>query len=110
MPGTAGTRDELNQLAVAPDQEVCRNAQALQLAEVRMGRGIKAIGEEVDYSAAAELIRRQTNGVDDYQPDGFALGPLIAVWRWHPSCRGQPALVFVGVRMLHSFMPSRAMR
>jgi hypothetical protein len=35
---------------------------------------------------------------------------LIAVWRWHPSCRGQPALVFVGVRMLHSFMPSRAMR
>lgn len=111
MPGSTGAGNELDQLAVAPDQEVCCDAQALYFAIIGMSCRIQAIGKQVDYSAAAELIWRQTNGVDDYQPDGFSRGPLISVWRWYPPCPGQPALVFVGdPRVLHSFMPSRAMR
>ena len=67
MPGASLARDELDQLAIAPDQEVRRNAQAADASEIGMGVRVEAIGEQPDDVVAAKLFRWQADGMDDDQ-------------------------------------------
>jgi hypothetical protein len=45
VPGAQCARDELDQRAVAPDQEVRGDAHSRERAEIRMRAGIEPIGE-----------------------------------------------------------------
>ena len=45
VPGAALAGDELDQLAIAPDQEVGRNTQVADASEIRMGVRVEAVGE-----------------------------------------------------------------
>jgi len=70
VPRTLGARDELDQLAVATDEEMSGNLRAGNGREVRMGRGIEPVGEEIDNTVPAELTRRQADVMNDEEVDG----------------------------------------
>src|SRR5438034_11484431 len=63
MPGAARDRHELHELAVAPHEEVRRDAQLRDLAEIRVRFRVEAIGEEALDRVAAVLPRRQADRV-----------------------------------------------
>ena len=111
MPGTAGAGNELDQFAVTANKEMGRNPQVLYFTKIVMRLGIETIGKQLNDSRSAEFAGRQTDGVDDDQSDRFIRGPLITVQRWHPTRAGQPPLVARRVlHLIHSFIPSRAIR
>ena len=80
VPGTPGARDELEQFAITPYQEVAGNLVALDLAIVRVGTWVKAVGEQFDDARPAELARRKTDAVNDQQLDVRVSRPFIAIW------------------------------
>jgi hypothetical protein len=80
VPGTPDTGNELDQLAIAPDQEVRRNTQALYLTKVGMSRRVELVGEQGDNSGSTELAWRQADGVDDDQPHRFPQWSLVTIW------------------------------
>jgi hypothetical protein len=55
MPCAVEATDELDQLTVAPDEEVRRDPKVRNRREVRVAAWLEAIGEEVDDAVAAEL-------------------------------------------------------
>jgi hypothetical protein len=79
MPGTSGTRDKLDQFAIAAYQEVAGNLEALNLAVVWVGTRVEPVGEKFDDAGAAKLARRQADVVNDQELDGRACRPVIAV-------------------------------
>lgn len=81
MPRPVVARDELDQLAVAPDEEMRRDLQGADSGEVGMARRVQPVGEEVKDVVAAELARRQADGMDHDQPGRFAGRPGIEVRR-----------------------------
>jgi len=85
MPGAPTTFDELDQLAVAPDQEMGRDTQACDRPEIRMGIGIEPIGEERLDVRPAEPVRRQADCVYDDQLDRSAARAFVRVRRCDES-------------------------
>jgi hypothetical protein len=79
MPGAPGTRDELDQFAIAAYQEVAGNLVALDLAIVRVGARVKAVGEQFDDAGAANLAWRKADVVNDQEIDVGAPRPVIAI-------------------------------
>lgn len=79
MPGTSGTRDKLDQFAIAAYQEVAGNLEALNLAVVWVGTRVEAVGKQFDDAGATELARRQADVVNNQELDGRACRPVIAV-------------------------------
>jgi hypothetical protein len=81
VPCPLAAGDELDEPAVAADQEVRRHAQRRDRREIRVRRGVEAVREQPLDGVAAERARRQRNAVDDDQRHGFAGGSRIAVRR-----------------------------
>jgi hypothetical protein len=79
VPGTSGAGNELDQFAIAPDQEVRRNSQAMYLAKVGMGRRVELVGEQGDNSSSTELAWWQADGVDDDQAHRLTQWSLVAI-------------------------------
>lgn len=79
MPCAVEATDELDQLTVAPDEEVRRDPKVRNRREVRVAAWLEAIGEEVDDAVAAELPGGQRDAVYDDQADGCAAGSCVTV-------------------------------
>ena len=79
MPRTPVGRNKLDELPIAPDQEVRGDMQRPQLIEEWMMVAIQAIGEQVDDERPAELAGRQTDVMDDQQIDRRVLRPAVAI-------------------------------
>ena len=92
MPGSRLTRHELNELAVAADQEVRRNSQAGYCFEIRISRRIQAIGKQPRYFVAAETPWWKADTVNDNQLDAAALGTGITVGGGNLLCGIQYAI------------------
>jgi hypothetical protein len=45
MPGALPAGDKLDQFAVAPNEKMCRNAQATDLRKVGVGSGVESVGK-----------------------------------------------------------------
>jgi hypothetical protein len=81
MPGAQCARDELEQRAVAPNQEVRRDAYCRKLAKISVRVRVEAIGKQLDDGVPTELARRQRDVVNDQQRDALAFRPGIAIGR-----------------------------
>lgn len=81
MPGALGAGDELNQLAVAADEEVAGDFEIFDGFVVGMFARVEPVGEEIDHARPAELIRRQADVVDDDQLDRAALRARVEIGR-----------------------------
>ena len=111
MPGAQAARNELQQPAVAPDQEMGGDAQMPDLGVIGMRLRVEGAGKQPLDAVAAELSRRKGNGVDHDQLRRGALGSRIAVRRGHAKRAGQPALgIQRRLGQAHSFSPSRSIR
>ena len=115
MPSTLPTGDELDQLAIATNEKMRRDAQMADLREVGMGGGVELIGEQVHDTLTTELCRWQADGMDNNQRNGLAQRTFITIGRFDmpharkPAVRpdfrnGRPA------QGTHSSIPSRSMR
>lgn len=92
MPGAFTAADKLNQLAVAPDEEVGGHAQPGKGSIVRMGCGVEAIGEQLDNPLTAKPPWGQTDVVYHQQiNDGFCR-TLIEIRRGDQARFRDPAL------------------
>jgi hypothetical protein len=76
MPGAPIAVDELQQAAVAPDQEMRRDTQAAQRFEVRMGPWVQPAQEQVVDVGTAVLAGWQADRVQDHQVDAACLAGL----------------------------------
>src|SRR3972149_6538227 len=91
VPRALFARHELDQLTIAPDQEVRRHLAPRNPAVIRMRAWIEAIGEQLDDSRPAEFSRRQADVVDHQQLDHAAFGTLVAVGRRNTTDSSDPA-------------------
>lgn len=81
MPRAQGAGHELQQLAVAADQQVGRHAQVANRCVVGMRVRIEPIRKQIDNAGSAEFSWRQADTVDNEQLDRHAGRTLIAVGR-----------------------------
>ena len=81
MPRALAARHELDQRAVAPDEEVRRHAQFGDRREIRVCAGIEAVGEQPFDGVAAELAGRQRDTVHDDERDLARRRPCVAIGR-----------------------------
>ena len=79
MPRALLGRDVLDERAVAPDQIVRRDPEALDLLEVRVRVGIEAAHEEIIYIRTAILAGGKRDVVDHEERDLLALGAVVVV-------------------------------
>ncbi len=79
MPGPLGTGYELHHFAITSDQKMGGHSQAFDGRVIRMRFGIQAIGEEFQDPRSAELVRRQTDGVNHDQVNRGARWSRIAI-------------------------------
>ena len=89
VPGALGAGNELDQLAIAPDQEMRRHVEVAQGPVVRVGGGIEGVGEQPDDGITAELARRQADVVHDQQRDRRVLRTLVEIGRGHLNRPGE---------------------
>ena len=90
MPRPAIDGDELQKLAVPPDQKVRRNPHTLQIGKIGMRRVVKAIGEQGNNLVATKNAWRQGDVVYHDQLGEHTGWPLIAVRRGHAARHRQP--------------------
>lgn len=109
MPRARIAGDELHNLAVSPDEEMCRDAKPGDIREVRMRGGRQTVCEKFGDTIAAEFSGRQADRMNDQQRWRFAVGPLIAVRGRNVADACEPA---GGIERAdgHSSMPSRSIR
>ena len=79
MPGPLIAGDELHQLAITPQQKMCRDAQIAQAGIKRMRGHIECIGEQTLDIRPAKLVRRQADIVQNDHVDRHAGRAGIAV-------------------------------
>lgn len=91
MPGSLVTGDKLDEMAIATDEEVRRNAPVGDGGEVGMGRWIKPIGKQLNHGVTAILPRWQADGVNDEEAGYFISGAGIVVGAWNSLNAAQPA-------------------
>lgn len=93
MPRPLEDRNELDQLAITPDEEVRRNLESADGGIVGMGGGIKPIGEQVFDGVSPELPGRQADGMDHDQARRHAGRTLVLIGRDDLTRLGQPARI-----------------
>lgn len=93
MPRTIQARNELDQMTIAPDEEVRGNPAVGNGGEVGMRRRVEAVGEEIGHGCSAKLARWQADGMDDEQAGSLARGPGIMIRTRDPLDSMQPAVV-----------------
>ena len=81
VPRALRARHELDQPAIAADEEVSGHFHARDRGVERMRRRIEAVGKVLDDAGTAERARRQADVVDDEEVDRAGGGPLVAVGR-----------------------------
>ncbi len=112
VPCALAARDELQQRAIAADQEVGRDAKAAKGREGGMRRGVERVAEEPLDGVAAVLARRQADRMDDDQIDWNARRAWPEVRRLPALGVGQPAVAPTGrsaalrARRVHSRSPA----
>ena len=107
VPGPQLGRHVLDELAVAPDEEMRGDGEPLDFPEEGMRLGIEPAEEEVVDPRAAEKSRRQRDVVDHDERDLLALGALVAMGRRHPARAGaHPG----DVEEINQSIPSRSRR
>ena len=92
MPGPLPTWHELDQAAVAPDEEMGRNFQVPDFGIVRVCPCVEAIGEQRDDAVAVILAWRQADVVDDDEADIVWLRSRIAIGRGDEAGCGGDAM------------------
>ena len=108
MPGPIVTRDILNHQAVASNQKVGRDPQALQGGKARVRSAVEPPQEEVRDVVALETTLGQADAMHHDQVEAGPKRPRIGVWRWRVDeawCRANPAVCPQGIKGLHG--PSR---
>jgi hypothetical protein len=88
VPRAAGARNELQELAAAPYEEVGRNSKIAQALVVRVPGAVEGIAEQADHVVAAKLARRQADVVDHDQPDRLADRAVVAIRRCNKASPG----------------------
>ena len=83
MPGAPMKGHVLHHLAIAPDQQMGRDAQRVDFAEIGMGRRIQRVGEQAIDVVTAELARWQADAVDDQQTDLRPVRSGVLIGRGH---------------------------
>ena len=83
VPRALSARHELDQLAVAADEEVRRHVEIPDRRVVRMRGGVEPVGEKFDDARAAKFSRRQADRVYDEEVHRAARRPRVAVGRGH---------------------------
>jgi hypothetical protein len=91
MPRALLAGHELQQFAIAADQEVRRHAQLLELLKTLVLRRIEGVGEQAFDRVTAELARWQRNAVNHQQVNRATRRTLIAVRRDDAPGAAQPA-------------------
>ena len=81
MPCAERAGDELQQRAVAPDQEVRGDAHPRERVEARVRIGVEAVRKQIDDGVAAELARRQRDVVNDQQRNALTVRSRVAIGR-----------------------------
>src|SRR6187397_1731469 len=81
MPGAVVERDELLDLTVTPQQQVCGDAQNRALAEFRMCLGRQVPGEQPRDPRSAEFTRRQADSVQYDEVRRDSRGTFVEVRR-----------------------------
>ena len=79
MPGTPAAGNELDDVAVAANEEVCRDPDVPDGLEVGMGIPVQCAGEQRCHRIAYEVTRRKTDVVNDDQADIRFIGSEITV-------------------------------
>ena len=129
VPRAAQARNELNDAAVATNEEMRRYLEPAQCFEIRMVIVCQGIGEQLLDPRSPESPRRKTDTVNHDELDGALRGTIIAIRRTDASRRPRPALaiqtelvrhlpvaqasvpgVAQGLGSSSSFNPRRAMR
>ena len=81
VPSPPLTRHELDQLPIAPDEEVAGYLKTVQPQVVRMRVRVETVQEQVQHAGATELPGRQADVVQDQQRNNGALGPRVVIGR-----------------------------
>lgn len=116
MPSTLPAGDKLDQLAIATNEKMRRDAQMADLREVRMGGGVEPIGKQVHDTLTTELCRWQTDGMENDQRNGLTRRTFITMGRFDMPHAFKPAVRpdFRSCRPAqqgaHSSIPSRSIR
>jgi hypothetical protein len=87
VPGAALDRDELDQLAVAADEEVRGNPHPMDFSEVWVRVWVQPVGEQALDGIAAVLAGRQADRVQDYKGDFATRRALVLIGRINDSHR-----------------------
>ena len=102
VPGAFRTGNELNELAVAPNQKMGGNPQTSNLVEIGVGGTIETVGKQRLDRIPTKSARWQTDAVNDHQIDGTSGRAGITVGRrdlarsrQHASGVNYPVAVFV---------------
>jgi len=88
MPGAIKQADELDNGSIATNQQMSRDLNAFNGPEIRVGRVIETIAEEVFNFRAAETPWRKAYIVDNQQGNGSAIRAGPEVWRGTPAGEG----------------------
>jgi len=79
MPGTPGAGNKLHQLAISANQEVGRNPQRMNPAEIRMGIRVEPIGKEPLDRVAAKYTWWEADGMNDDQLNRLPRRTIVAI-------------------------------
>ena len=82
MPGAPRKRHELNERAVTPQQQMCRNVQLVNPREILVLTGIQAVGEELLDIGPAIFAGRQADAVQENKFRLHAGRSFILIGRW----------------------------
>jgi len=91
MPGPLRAGYELDQGAIATNEEMCGHLESAQAFVVRVRSKIESIREQADYTLAAEFPGRQADVVNDQKRDRGTRRALIEVRRRRLLRPGQDA-------------------
>jgi hypothetical protein len=81
MPCAVLARNELDDFATPADEKVCGNLKFAYGPIIGMRLGVEPVGEQLEYSIAAKLIRRKADVVDDEQVYFTTGGPFVKIGR-----------------------------
>ena len=79
VPRALPARHELDERAVATDEEMGGDPKPGYARVIRVRRWVQPVGEKIENAGAAKLPRRQADAVYDQQVDGTARRSLVAV-------------------------------
>jgi len=91
VPGPKQAGDELDQMPVAANEEVCRDMEAPQTLVIRMRIGIQIVRKKLCDTSSTKLAWRKTDRVNHHKFDRLPNWPGITVRRGDALRRFGPA-------------------